>query len=80
MRPFLLLLSLPLGSLAHVCKNVTIALALTSQNTVFNLEPPSTEVQVTDFFLQASVQGHNYIADIRNGVSIPLNRYLKCIQ
>ncbi|KAH7329470.1 Alpha/Beta hydrolase protein [Stachybotrys elegans] len=72
-----LLLLVPLlpGSLARVCQNLTIPISISSQNTIFNLQPPSTEIQVTDFFLKATFQGHDYSADIKRGYTTISGNY-----
>lgn len=54
---------------ARWCTNITVPVALSSRNANFDLELPTTEVAVTDFFLEFARQNTNYTDAITTGVS-----------
>ncbi|KFA66079.1 hypothetical protein S40285_08137 [Stachybotrys chlorohalonatus IBT 40285] len=70
-----IILSLAAGSLARVCQNITVPVSITSRNGVFNLEAPTTQIDVTDFFLQLSYQGVNYTEKILQDYATISNTY-----
>lgn len=55
---------------ARQCHNMTIPVSLTSRNAVFDLEPLTTEVEVTDFYLNLANQGKNYTDELLTGVRL----------
>ncbi|KAG6137812.1 hypothetical protein E4U12_000293 [Claviceps purpurea] len=59
-----LVISLTFAALSSAlkCKNITIPISISAQNAVFDLEPPTTEVDVTSLFLDISRPGNNATA------------------
>lgn len=55
---------------ARKCTNITVPISIEARNAKFNLAPPATEIESTDFFLHFSWQGTNYTNDIIDGVSL----------
>lgn len=57
---------------AKKCQNITVPVTVDSRNAVFDREAltPHTNIDVTNFVLNLSQQGHNYTADQLKGVSI----------
>jgi len=64
------------ASHARKCHNLTVPVAVSSRNAVFNLKAPATDIEMTNFFLDWTQQGHNYSNQILTGVSIHRNRAL----
>lgn len=54
---------------ARRCRDITVPVSLASRNAVLDLEPLTTEVEVTNFYLNLARQGSNYGAQITTGVS-----------
>lgn len=54
-------------SFAAVCQNMTIPISISARNGVFNISNPTNNVQTTNFFLDATRQGHNYTNEILTG-------------
>lgn len=65
-----LLLVLAAVASARHCRNITVPVSLSSRNGVFDLEPPSTNIEVTNIFLGMSRPGNNGTAQYLKGVSI----------
>ncbi|PNY29728.1 Uncharacterized protein TCAP_00355 [Tolypocladium capitatum] len=61
------LLALASAVAAKHCRNITVPISISARNGVFNIAPPKTEAQVTDFFLELSKQNSNYTQSITNG-------------
>jgi hypothetical protein len=62
-------LALAAVAAARHCQNITVPVSLTSRNAVFDLQPPSTEIEVTNFFLRMSWPGNNASAKVLKDVS-----------
>lgn len=45
------------------CINLTIPVHLSSRNGIFNVPTPQTDIDVTNFMLEYSQQGHNLTAE-----------------
>jgi hypothetical protein len=56
------------GAARH-CTNLTIPLSLSARNGVFNLKAPASNIEVTDFMLDLTRQGHNLTNELLTGVS-----------
>lgn len=54
---------------ARNCANLTIPVSITGRNAVFNLATPQTNIDITNFILNQSRQGHNLTAELLTGVS-----------
>ena len=54
---------------ARSCQNLTVPVSISSRNGVFNVSAPASNIEVTDFILNLSRQGHNYTQEILEGVS-----------
>jgi hypothetical protein len=70
----MILSALTLAGLAAVaaarhCTNLTIPISISARNGVFKLQPPSSNIQVTDFLLDLTRQGHNLTNELLTGVS-----------
>lgn len=46
------------------CQNLTVPVTISARNAVFDVSTPQTNIQVTDFILNLSQQGHNYTDDV----------------
>jgi hypothetical protein len=62
-------LSLASLALARNCQNITVELDLSARNSVFDLEIPKTNIEITEFVLELTKQGANYGSSILTGVS-----------
>jgi hypothetical protein len=56
-------------SYARDCLEMTVPIAITASNAVFNLVAPGNRFDVTDFILDLTRAGHNLTAEIQSGVS-----------
>lgn len=56
---------------ARKCQDVVVPVSLTSQNAVFNLEPRTTGIEVTDFYLKLARQPGSYVSEITESVRNP---------
>lgn len=54
---------------ARSCKELTVKVSIAADNAVFDLDPLTSEIDTTDFFLKLSRQGTNYYEDLFKGVS-----------
>lgn len=61
------LLALASAAAAKHCVDITVPVSISARNAVFNIQPPTTEVEVTDFFLNFSKQNANYTASVTAG-------------
>lgn len=59
------------GVSARRCREIVVPVSLTSRNAVFDLEPLTTEVDVTNFYLNLAKQGSNYTDELLTGVGVP---------
>ncbi|AEO63900.1 uncharacterized protein THITE_2141895 [Thermothielavioides terrestris NRRL 8126] len=55
------------GVAARRCQNVSVSLDLSFRNAVFDLDPPASTVEMTNFFLNLARQGHNYSSEVLTG-------------
>ena len=62
---------------AKKCQKLTIPIEVSARNAVFDLAPPATNIDVTDFVLNLSRQGFNYPESILTGVSAVKNQHDK---
>jgi hypothetical protein len=69
--PLLLVTFAAIGT-ARQCTNLTIPLSLSARNGVFNLKPPTSNIEVTDFMLDLTRQSHNLTNELLAGVREPL--------
>lgn len=53
---------------ARHCQNFTIPVTISAQNSVWNITPPSNNVEVIDLVLNLNRQGHSYAQDVFDGV------------
>lgn len=58
------------GVSARRCRDIVVPVSLTSRNAVFDLEPLTTEVDVTNFYLNLAKQGRNYTKELLTGVGV----------
>ncbi|OAA50370.1 hypothetical protein NOR_00820 [Metarhizium rileyi] len=55
-----LILALAAMASARQCQNLTVPVNISTRNAIFNLNPPSTEIEVTDFLLKSVQVGQNH--------------------
>ena len=77
MRASSILLALVAAVSARKCKDITVPVSLTAKNAVFDLKTPTTQIEVTNLFLNLVQQGRNYAEVIQKGVSTA-SLILKC--
>lgn len=53
---------------ARHCQNFTLPVTISAQNSLWNITPPSNNVEVIDFVLDLNRQGHSYTQGVFNGV------------
>lgn len=53
---------------ARHCQNLTIPVTISAQNSVWNITPPSNNVEVINLILDVNRQGHSYAKDVFKGV------------
>lgn len=53
---------------ARQCQNLTVELPLEARNAVFNLTAPTDEIDITNFVLGYTRNGHNLTAESLTGV------------
>lgn len=51
------------------CRNLTVPVSISSRNAVFDLKPPSTEIDVTNLALGLTRPGKNFTASLLKDVS-----------
>lgn len=68
MLRILALLVLASVSTARHCKNITVPVHVSSRNGVFNYEPPTDQIGITNFFLNNVAPGNNITANHLTGV------------
>jgi hypothetical protein len=54
---------------ARKCRDIKVSVCISSENMVLNLKPPTTEVDVTNFYLNLARQGTNFPGSITTAVS-----------
>ncbi|ETN46236.1 uncharacterized protein HMPREF1541_00420 [Cyphellophora europaea CBS 101466] len=52
---------------ARKCQNITVSVSITARNGVFNVQPTQSNIEVTDFVLDGTQQGHNATAQVLEG-------------
>lgn len=57
-----------LGEARH-CQNLTIPIEVSARQPKFNLQTPNSNIDVTNFILDLTRQGHNYSNEALTGVS-----------
>lgn len=57
------------GVSARKCRDIKVPISITSQNAVLDLQPLTTEIEVTNFYLELAKQGGNYFDKLFKGVS-----------
>lgn len=62
------------GAAARKCQDVSFSLNLSFRNAVFNLAAPASTVDMTNFFLDYTRNGHNYSNELLTGVCPPLDQ------
>lgn len=69
MFKFAALVALAAVASARKCSNITVPVSLSARNAVFDLDLPTSQIDVTDFFLKFSTQNQNYtdslVSDVR---------------
>ena len=53
---------------ARHCQNLTIPVTISAQNSIWNINAPSNNVEVINFVLDVNRQGHTYAQDVFGGV------------
>jgi hypothetical protein len=74
-----LLLALSAIASARQCRNITVPVTISSRNGVFDLQPPSTDIEVTNLFLETAWPGNNATAKLLKDVSLIFSASLKGI-
>lgn len=71
------ILGLAALSSARKCQNMTVQVPVDSRNAVFSLKAPASNIEVTNFALNMTQQGHNFTAAVLTGVSehLPLSMH-----
>ncbi|KND86764.1 hypothetical protein TOPH_08614 [Tolypocladium ophioglossoides CBS 100239] len=64
-----ILLTLAAAVAAKYCQNITVPINISARNGLFNIDPPRTEIEVTNFFLNFSKENSNYTQSVTDGVS-----------
>lgn len=69
--------SLISAAAAKKCTNMTVPVTVNSRNALFDKDAltPHSNIDVTDFILNLSQQGHNYTMDQLKGVSVNVRLY-----
>lgn len=57
-------------SSARNCQDLSVEVPVVARNAVFDIAAPSTDIDVTNFALDLTQQGHNLTAELLTGVSI----------
>ena len=68
------LIALTLGAnfaLARQCQEITVPVTISAEIATYNLDIPSNNVEVTDFFVRANQQGGDFGSEILTGVRTP---------
>ena len=52
---------------ARNCQNITVSVSITARNGNFNVQPTQNNIDVTNFILDGTQQGHNATAQVLNG-------------
>ncbi|KAM5351024.1 hypothetical protein ACJ41O_003747 [Fusarium nematophilum] len=60
---------------ARKCTNITVPVSLKTENAVFNLRTPLTKIDVTNFALNLTRQGENFIKDAQKGTVVVSGSY-----
>lgn len=61
MLKLIILLALTTVAVARICQNITVHLpSISARNGVFNINPPTSMIDVTNFFLEFAREGRNY--------------------
>ncbi|EXL39400.1 hypothetical protein FOCG_17988 [Fusarium oxysporum f. sp. radicis-lycopersici 26381] len=60
---------------ARKCTDITVPVSLKAENAVFDLDQPLTKVDVTDFILNLSRQGDDFVKAIQKGTTVISGNY-----
>lgn len=52
---------------ARKCQNITVSVSITARNGVFDVEPAQNNIEVTNFILDGTQQGHNATVQVLTG-------------
>lgn len=69
-RAILVLAALSSAHTARKCTDMAIEVPVVARNAVFNLTAPNNNIEVTNFVLDQTRQGHNLTDEVLTGVSI----------
>ncbi len=64
----ILLAAVAAVSEARRCTNIMVPVSIESRNGKFNIAPPETEIEATNFALRLTRQGGNYTKDVLDEV------------
>lgn len=53
---------------AYTCQNLTIPISVSARQGVFSLSAPANNIEVTNFILDLTQQGHNLTQEVLTGV------------
>ncbi|KAG8425970.1 hypothetical protein J3459_008569 [Metarhizium acridum] len=70
-----LILTLAAVASARHCQNITVPVSISSRNGVFDLAPPSTNIEVTNLFLRTAWPGNNGTASVLKGYKTVSGEY-----
>lgn len=70
------LLALASVAAARKCRDITVDVSISAENFKYDLDIIETEDQATNFYLELTKQGANYIGEITTGVSNTAMFYL----
>ncbi|KAH6606904.1 hypothetical protein Trco_006057 [Trichoderma cornu-damae] len=69
------LLALATAAAARKCQDLVIPISISAQNAVFNIQAPTTQIDVTNLFLDITVAGQNYTEKILTGYKTVSGNY-----
>lgn len=71
LKAFSVMLGLTALSSARKCQELMVEVPVEARIAVFDLEAPASDIEVTNFALDLTRQGHNLTAELLLGVSSP---------
>ncbi|KAF5129786.1 hypothetical protein E5D57_006117 [Metarhizium anisopliae] len=74
LKPGLILILAAVAS-ARQCQNITVPVSISSRNGVFDMAPPSTDIDVTNLFLRMAWPGNNGTANLLKGYKTVSGNY-----
>ncbi|KAG9257178.1 uncharacterized protein F5Z01DRAFT_456893 [Emericellopsis atlantica] len=63
-------------ALARKCHDIKVPVSISAENMVFDLEPPTTEIDVTNFYLNLAQQGANFPGALTTGTAKVSGHYV----